>query len=198
MRTLKFLLGVICLMLALIPGLLALGELTFYFDSPCAICGLGLIGVSGFLIAKRNMPLAGRTRKAMVLVTCLLVGFLALVVVPEFVAATLSRAANPCINNLRQIEAAKEEWALDRGKANGDLVTDNDIKPYIKLDSTGNLPKCPLGGSYTIGRVGEDPKCSIGTSAWPNDHVLSETNHFWGNVTSAYGALFGLRHVPQP
>jgi outer membrane lipoprotein-sorting protein/predicted RNase H-related nuclease YkuK (DUF458 family) len=68
---------------------------------------------------------------------------------------------NVCINNLRQIDAAKNEWALEKGKANGTAVTEDDIKPYIKLDADGNLPKCPSGGTYTIGKVGEKPTCSI-------------------------------------
>jgi len=73
---------------------------------------------------------------------------------------------NACINNLRQIDAAKNEWALEKGKANGAPVTEDDIKPYIKLDANGNLPKCPTGGTYTIGKVGEKPTCSI------SGHVL--------------------------
>jgi outer membrane lipoprotein-sorting protein len=68
---------------------------------------------------------------------------------------------NACINNLRQIDAAKNEFALEKGKANGYVVTEDDIKPYIKLDADGNLPKCPSGGKYTIGKVGENPTCSI-------------------------------------
>ena len=83
-------------------------------------------------------------------------------------AATTTRATslevqqrNACINNLRQIDAAKNEFALEKGKATGYVVTEADIKPYIKLDANGNLPKCPSGGTYTIGKVGETPTCSI-------------------------------------
>jgi len=74
---------------------------------------------------------------------------------------------NACINNLRQIDGAKNEFALEKGKANGTAVTEADIKPYIKLDANGNLPKCPAGGTYTIGKVGELPTCSIPGHALP-------------------------------
>lgn len=74
---------------------------------------------------------------------------------------------NACINNLRQIDAAKNEFALEKGKKNGDPVTEADIKPYIKLDASGNIPKCPGGGTYTIGKVGEKPTCSIAGHALP-------------------------------
>ena len=73
---------------------------------------------------------------------------------------------NACINNLRQIDAAKNQFALEKGKKSGDPVTEADIKPYIKLDANGNLPKCPAGGKYTIGNIGENTTCSI------PDHVL--------------------------
>lgn len=65
---------------------------------------------------------------------------------------------NVCINNLRQIDAAKNQFALEKGKANGDPVTEADITPYLR---GGVLPKCPSGGTYTIGKVGENPTCSI-------------------------------------
>jgi hypothetical protein len=86
------------------------------------------------------------------------------IVIPNFVKARASGGSQPpaCINNLRQIDAAKNEWALENGKTNGVIATENDIKPYIKLDSSGNIPKCPAGGIYTIGKVGEKPTCSIG------------------------------------
>ena len=69
-------------------------------------------------------------------------------------AARAAALQNACINNLRQIDGAKNEFALEKGKKNGDPVTEADIKPYIKLDANGNLPKCPGGGKYTIGKVG--------------------------------------------
>ncbi len=74
---------------------------------------------------------------------------------------TEARQRNACINNLRQIDAAKQEWALEKHKKTGAVVTEADIKPYIKLDTKGNLPKCPAGGTYTIGNVGETPACSV-------------------------------------
>jgi hypothetical protein len=77
-------------------------------------------------------------------------------------AAARARAQrNACINNLRQIDAAKQQWALENGKKASDTPTEADIKPYIKLDADGNLPKCPAGGKYTLGKVGENPTCSI-------------------------------------
>ncbi len=126
-----------------------------------------------------------------------LMGYVSLIVIPYFVRARYESSANACINNLRQIDAAKQQWSLENGKTQG-IVTENEIKPYIRLDSHGNLPKCPAGGTYSIGRIGEDPKCSIGTSAWPNSHVLNETNFWWTDCKAAYEIITGLRHAQKP
>lgn len=74
---------------------------------------------------------------------------------------------NACINNLSQLVAAKNEWALEKSKKVGDEATEADLKPYLKLDADGNLPKCPGGGKYTLGKVGENPTCSIAGHALP-------------------------------
>jgi hypothetical protein len=74
---------------------------------------------------------------------------------------------NQCINNLRQIDAAKNQWALENNKTVGAVPTAQDIAPYIKLDANGNIPGCPSGGAYTIGAVGVPPTCSVPGHALP-------------------------------
>jgi hypothetical protein len=39
----------------------------------------------------------------------------------------------------------------------------DDIAPYFP----NGIPKCPAGGTYTIGKVGEPPTCSLGTNVTP-------------------------------
>jgi hypothetical protein len=104
----------------------------------------------------------------------------AILAIPNFVRDPWTSPANACINNLRQIDSAKNQWALEHNAKSNDVVTINDIRPYverernnpfIKLDAKGNLPKCPSGGTYTIGKVGEPPTCSLGTTVTPS-HVL--------------------------
>jgi hypothetical protein len=74
------------------------------------------------------------------------------------------------------------------------------LRNFVRRPSNGNLPKCPAGGTYIIGRVGENPKCSIGTSSWPNSHILPEGDkeNWWTDFKAAYGILFGLRHFQKP
>lgn len=90
------------------------------------------------------------------------IGFVAVDAVPKWVKARAASCCAPCINNLRQIDGAKNECALELNKTNGQILTAEDIKPYIKLDAKGRIPHCPGWGRYTIGKVGEPPTCSLG------------------------------------
>jgi hypothetical protein len=67
---------------------------------------------------------------------------------------------NACINNLRQIDAAKQQWALEKGKKASDVPTEDDLKPYLSRGAD-EFPKCPLGGKYTIGELDQPPTCSV-------------------------------------
>ena len=65
---------------------------------------------------------------------------------------------NACITNLRQIDAAKQQWALENSKNDVSVPIALDLLPYLK----GNVfPVCPSGGNYTINAVGLPPTCSI-------------------------------------
>ena len=73
--------------------------------------------------------------------------------------ARRTSAHNYCVNNLRQIDGAKDQWAIEHHAHDGDLVVLEEVAGYIK----GNvIPKCPEGGKYQLGRLGENPTCSIG------------------------------------
>jgi len=193
MRTIQFIAGLVCLVLSLNLGLFVLGGFHWTF----AVCAIGLAWIGWFLIARRNSPKTITTKTLIALVFCLCVGFIVAVVIPNFIRARYETAANACINNLRQIDSAAQQFALEKAKKTGDAINyPDDLTPYIKLDSKGNPPKCPAGGTYTIVRVGEDPKCSIGISAWPNEHVLNGTNSWWIDFKEAYRILFGLRKAP--
>lgn len=69
-----------------------------------------------------------------------------------------------CINNLRQIDAAKQQWALENEKDTDAVPAAEDLQPYLK---DGIFPVCPSGGTYTINAVGYDPGCSISGHTLP-------------------------------
>jgi len=69
-----------------------------------------------------------------------------------------------CINNLRQIDGAKQQWALENNRPVGGLVGPPDIASYLKSNS---VPTCPGGGAYTINPIGINPICSIPSHVLP-------------------------------
>ncbi len=84
------------------------------------------------------------------------------VLVPAFIRARTTPCMNACINNLRQLDGAKQQWVLENRRSKGDVVTWEDITPYLK-----NPLVCSRGGTYILGRVGELPRCSTA-----GDHCL--------------------------
>jgi hypothetical protein len=63
-----------------------------------------------------------------------------------------------CTNNLRQIDAGKEQWAMATSKSHGDAVDIRGVNEYIKGNRT---PICPAGGSYDYTTIGTDPACNV-------------------------------------
>lgn len=86
------------------------------------------------------------------------VAVLAGIAVPNFTRARGTAQKNACINNLRQIDGSKQQWALENKKKDDETPTEDEVKVYLKNEK---FPVCPQGGHYTIGKVNEDPTCSV-------------------------------------
>jgi len=104
-----------------------------------------------------------------IMIVVAIIGLLAAIAIPNFIKARTTSQANACINNLRQMDGAAQEWALEYKAQNTASVGTGDITPYIKLTSTGQLPPCPGGGSYnTPWTVDTHPSCTLATATPPH------------------------------
>jgi prepilin-type N-terminal cleavage/methylation domain-containing protein len=100
-----------------------------------------------------------------IMIVVLIIGILLAIAVPNFIKARETSRAKSCVANLKQIDAAKEQWAMDnRAAATATapgLTTLVGTDAYIK-----NTPQCPSGGTYTVGGTGgtiaSSPTCSVG------------------------------------
>jgi len=104
-----------------------------------------------------------KSRKGFTLVEIMIVvaiiGLLAAIAIPNFVKARTTAQMNACIANLKQIDGAKQIFAIDANKTDTNTPTwGNLVSDYIKRQ-----PTCQSGGSYTIGTVGTIPACSTAT-----------------------------------
>jgi len=104
-----------------------------------------------------------------IMIVVAIVGLLATIAIPNYVHARTNSQTNTCINNLRQLDAAKQEWALEQGKTSDDTPTASDLQPYIGRGSQGTLGNvvCPLLppprvgiAGYAINLVGIPPTCT--------------------------------------
>ena len=103
-----------------------------------------------------------------IMIVVAIIGLLAAIAIPNFVRARSTSQTNACINNLRQIDGAKQTWALENNKTSSDTYILDVLKPYLKLDSAGNLPACPANGTYSPGLcVSNAPTCTIRGHALP-------------------------------
>ena len=108
-----------------------------------------------------------------IMIVVAIIGLLAAIAIPNFIKARTTSQKNACINNLRQIDGAIQQWALESNQASGANVTSGDITPYLGR-GTGTLPACPadpakaFASSYTVSTVSAAPICQ----KVPADHVL--------------------------
>lgn len=91
--------------------------------------------------------------------------------------------ARTCRENLHRIQAAKRKFAFERGQQVGPITWEDVVRQlpgvagkrmspaeYNKL-----IPRCPGGGTYTLGNLEEVPRCSIGgqgTLTLDDDHII--------------------------
>jgi prepilin-type N-terminal cleavage/methylation domain-containing protein len=94
-----------------------------------------------------------------IMIVVAIIGLLAAIAIPNFIKARTTSQQNACINNLRQIDGAIQQWALENNKTSSATVAFTDISDYLK-----NSVLCPSGGttfanSYTITDVQTKPVC---------------------------------------
>jgi type II secretory pathway pseudopilin PulG len=96
-----------------------------------------------------------------------IIGLLATIAVPNFVKARTVSENDTCINNLRQIDSAKQQWALENDQPPTAMPAQGSVSPYIGRGSVGRWPTCPANGSYTINAVSTAPMCTVASHALP-------------------------------
>jgi prepilin-type N-terminal cleavage/methylation domain-containing protein len=115
------------------------------------------IGLGGFTLVE-------------IMIVIAIIGLLCAVAIPNYVKARANSQANACINNLRQIDGAMQQFAIENGKHVGDVVNyPADLTPYLKMNSANQIPACPAGGNYLLSPVGNEPSvvCSLGNTVTP-------------------------------
>ncbi|MDX1950667.1 MAG: type II secretion system protein [Verrucomicrobiota bacterium] len=94
-----------------------------------------------------------------ILIVVAIIGVLLAVAMPAFLKSRTNARKHACIENLGQIESAKQMWGLDKGKREGDVPETSDLigpTSYIKA-----MPQCNGGGRYEFNAIGTNATCTI-------------------------------------
>ena len=108
-----------------------------------------------------------------------IIGLLAAIAIPNFVRARTTSQMNGCINHLRVIDSAKQQWALETGKQDGAYPAAVALAALLRSRSAGGelcrgarrIPPRPFFlHSYqeSVGTIGTMPTCQI----LPGTHIL--------------------------
>src|SRR5882672_2435422 len=95
-----------------------------------------------------------------IMIVVAIIGLLAAIAIPNFVKARKTAQGNACINNLRQIDAAIQQYALENNKSDDYQITADQVAKYMRGEI---MPTCPMGNKqYTL------PSDLKGTVSCPN------------------------------
>lgn len=100
-----------------------------------------------------------------IMIVIAIIGVLMAIAIPNFIKVRTTTQKNACMNNLRQIDAAKDQWALENAKALTDTPVDSDLigsDKFLKL-----MPTCPANGRYTYNDMSTHSTCSV------SEHTLN-------------------------
>jgi prepilin-type N-terminal cleavage/methylation domain-containing protein len=107
----------------------------------------------------------GFTLLEIMIVVCI-IGLIVAIALPAFMKSRLQARKQTCIENISQIESAKQQWGLENGKKDGDAPSQSDLfgaDRYIKKE-----PTCAGGGTYDLKTIGVNATCTLAADG----HVL--------------------------
>jgi prepilin-type N-terminal cleavage/methylation domain-containing protein len=107
-----------------------------------------------------------------IMIVVAIIGLLAAIAIPNLQRSRTTSQTNLCIDNLRMLDGAKQQWALEHGELATATPQATDVQPYLGRGN-GELPVCPIdptlsfATSYSLGNCQTTPVC-----------LISPTNHF--------------------
>ena len=107
-----------------------------------------------------------------IMIVVAIIGLLAAIAIPNFIKARATSQSNACINNLRQIDAADQQWALETHQLSTATPVAANLAPYLgrgtgmAVNTAGGQVagkiNCPASGTYSLpATVSAAPSCSL-------------------------------------
>lgn len=177
---------------SLVLGILGITCCSVFTAIPAVICGhiaLSKIKKSAGALAGEGLAIAGLILGYVgIAIAIFIIPIQLSIAIPSFMKARTTSQKNACINNMRQIEAAKDAYAIEIGRTNGwAFADDNEAFRALVSSSSGSTgymkghPSCPASISteakgtlkravadYGVKAVGTIPSCKV----CPATHTL--------------------------
>ena len=102
-----------------------------------------------------------------IMIVVLIIGILMAIAVPNFIQARTRSQISTCVSNLKQIEGAKEQWAMVNKKGATDTPTSTELVGDATTGFIKTYPSCPTSGTYTIGNMSTRPVCTVAGHVLP-------------------------------
>ena len=104
-----------------------------------------------------------------IMIVVAIIGLLSAMAIPSFARARDSSREKTCVNNLRQIDGAKDQYALENGLSTGDpapAMVAGELMDYLRREE----PVCPVGNTpYIVGAIGGgNVRCNSSAAAVHN------------------------------
>ena len=116
-----------------------------------------------------------------IMIVVAIIALLAAIAVPGFLRARKRSQASRILNDLRLIDSAVDQYAIETNKTSGAVVNTADWTNYLKKNSQlWNTGQDLFGNGYGTQTVDSLPKCPA--NAWNTLSDVADTN-FW----SPYG-----------
>jgi prepilin-type N-terminal cleavage/methylation domain-containing protein len=103
-----------------------------------------------------------------IMIVVSIIGLLAAISIPNIIRARSHSQMTVCLNNLRQIDSAKQQWATELRKESNAMPEQSDIDVYMGRTGHADNIVCPAGGPranfgtcYTLNSVTNKPTCNI-------------------------------------
>jgi prepilin-type N-terminal cleavage/methylation domain-containing protein len=101
-----------------------------------------------------------------IMIVVAIIGLLSAIAIPNFIKARATAQQKTCISNLRLLDAAVNQWALETGQAGGasigGILT---VSSYFRLNVNNSIPGCPASGTYDTTTVGAVPQVTCTLSS---------------------------------
>lgn len=131
------------------------------------------------MLHKLNARRSGFTLVEIMIVVAI-IGLLAAIAVPSFIRARQRSQATTVLNEARQMDGAKDQWALENNKTGTATPSFADLTPYLKAGSklATNGGSDAMNNAFIIGNVSTSVRVSVTTKNGLSDATGGDA--FWG------------------